>query len=277
MSTFTLTHLQRQHDEAEDLVDTLDSTDTDAANETLKDLPTTISLYCKAGRVSELWQMSESLEGQHSASALQLVEERSKIMMINMLAWEWLDNSLEKGLKTRQSTNNTHWTGPLYAAIENIHLTPDIRKTLPATICFPTMTGAPEFVHERPMRRRYSALTDEKLKATAEKVVRTWFSYPKSDYLRMAALLTRKLVDITGPFILLYPPVWNTYTNLRRGIAISSKVTREKVERWANEELPLAPFTRRASEEYKVLLSVCSLYGSRIPFLLEDSSLDVVY
>ncbi|EAU82155.1 hypothetical protein CC1G_11345 [Coprinopsis cinerea okayama7 len=275
LSTFTLDSLQRHRVEAMDIVEHLHSTPPNISSNMFDDLPGKVTELCGTGRVHELWGMSAALEKRHSASVLDLVEERSNIMAINMLAWEWLDGSLENGLKVRGSANNTHWTAQLFRAIENIHLTPDMPKTLKATICFPTMVDAPDFVHQPLLRRRYSPMTREKLKDKAADIVRTWFSYPKNEYHRVAAQFTRKLVDASGPFVLLYPPVWDAYTNLRRGMAISSRATVGEVERWAREELRRASFTRKGSAERKLLRFVCSLYGQASP-LLDESSLDVV-
>jgi hypothetical protein len=237
-----------------------------------EDLPSKVADLLDGRNLQEVWKIQGSLTKHEAITSIELVQERSRVMILNMIAWEWLDRVVEEGYN-EYIQGKDHWLSRLLDTAKCIVLTPDISRDLQASRFVDGLDNDPVYHYKPRPRRRYQNGEKAPVLALVKKILRVWYSYPDNDYWQLASVFTRKMVDILGPHSLFYPPVYDAYCNIRKAIDSSSQLTKNVIAKWAEKELAKEAVAVEGSEEEKLFKHVCVGYsgGGQKIFELMDT------
>ena len=218
--------------------------------------------------VARLLHQFNRLTGCHTAIDFMLQVVRHRILLLNLVLWEWLEHEIKDSYQ-----NYSHWLRPLRFCVQGLLNSQPRTSTELRVDDFITglSPAVPIYRHTAHVNRHYdlesspTRLQDEE--TLLEKILIQWFDFPSEPNFRSRALLVREIVDSIGCDALFLQPVWQIGSSVSWVLFknIPRNPTRADLRKWASSEFCHYALAQTGSKSRDILSQIGRHFGKLSP------------
>jgi hypothetical protein len=180
--------------------------------------------------IATIWNVLPTLYQRQAHSHLDLAIQRQQIMLANHAAWKWLENichaSCWQFLVDHGSAEET-WITRLTAVVANLLDSNTKSALIEPQHVIPHFVAKPyEWTRANRARILHGKLRNEFILRTVTSIIQQWLGYPSKGCSQAQAWFVDKVVNVTGPEILLLDEFWKSHQKLKSSVFGNSQLGR---------------------------------------------------
>lgn len=214
--------------------------------------------------VQKIWEMFKFYEQRRNQSIVDIWRQGQKLLVLNMVLWEWLEISLEDAYASISNHLPENLTG-LELLLHRVEEVLHSRRTESSSFdAADYLSGfAPKLAVGRlNLSQHHHFQLGDKLQVidAAIDLIVPWLHFPSREVCQLKAWFTRKVIDHVGIEALLIEEIWDASGAVKTCFlprqANAIRTSRQRIQVWADALLPLHPIAMHSSQERGLLTAL---------------------